>query len=233
LKVEVSSKKKLPFFREERTVRVSEFTDSIALSDFVRKLPRLFSQEIPELFSLNERAQLVNLRGRPAVIGGVETNEENLIRLVGSAPMELLGGEPDEEEQKQSFEIVYRTKFKEFQGSKIVYTLHLSHPEQIERQNLEGFITHPEVAFSIVELGLDLYESRPFPFLSINLQELRERLFFQIQSNSSDNLQGPLSSQLEVVHTSYQPSVGYSPRLMAILKFLETEAALPNLTENM
>lgn len=216
-----SNRRNFPFFKRELQIVLEALDCATSLKNVAKEIPGLFRPEIVNIFDIDNKQTLKNLRGRPIETNGAELGREILLRIQGNYSSSHLP-------EKVNFDVAVETKFKEFFEGAIFYNLYLSFPESLEFTNLTGLIESPDVEITNLEVGLDYYENREFPFLGMRLQELRERLYlsFSKQTSKADSkLNGVIQNN------NLQLSNGFSQKIKDKMRYLAQIAGIPGLLE--
>jgi len=217
LKIIASEKKKLPFLKKERVVRLTDAISKRSVKDLFAEVSIIFQEEKLDLLSLPKNFELTNLRGRPVSQNGIETGDEILVKIGCSIPKGANVGNDSEESNILNFEPSVTSKFREFLDGKIIYTAQVKIPSGLEVSSLKELLKREDCNFNFLEVSFDLFETKNFSLLGTLLQELRERVFITFSK-----LAGSTSSfALQVENNNYSDSKGFSERLRIKLEALE------------
>lgn len=219
--IKKTTRRSFPFFRQELRVVLEDLDSSESLKELARKIPDFFRPEISNIFEINNKQSLKNLRGRPEISNDSELGSEILFRVRGRSSNE-------HSQEQVKFEATVETKFKEFNEGAIFYNLYSSFPDGFEFTNFTDLIESSNVEIATLEIGLDYYENREFPFLGMKLQELRERLYLSLSEQPSGT-GSKLSGVIENNNT--QTASGFSKKVRAKIGYLAQITGIPELAE--
>jgi hypothetical protein len=173
-----TTRRSFPFFRRELKINLEELNTPKSVKEIAREIPGFFNPEISNILEIEEKQTLKNLRGRPEISNGAEVGREILLKIQGHTVSRL-------NQEKVPFEATVETKFKEFLEGAICYNLFSNIPEGSGSEDLQTLIKLPQVELTKLEVGLDFFENREFPFLAMKLQGLKERIYISISEDDS------------------------------------------------
>ena len=204
------TKRSFPFFRQELLVTIENLPSEKSLNEIAQNIAVFFNPEIQNIFEIDTKHSLKNLRGRPTDLNGAEIEREILFRIQGQATSDF-------NQEKVYFEATVETKFKEFLDGAIFYKLFTNFPEGIEVSNFSELVNSKNILITSLEIGLDYFENREFAFLGMKLQELRERIYLNLTAEpslSGSKLGGVIESK------NLQISNGFSSKIRDKIGFL-------------
>ena len=216
-----STQRRFPFFKRELRVVLENLETAKTLKEILKEIPGLFNPEISNIFELDSKQTLINFRGRPEVQNGAEVGRELLLKVQGKAPGIL-------NSERALFEATVETKFKEFSQGAIFYNSFSAIPEGFEFNGFSSLVTSTNVELTKIEVGLDYFETKEFPFLGMKLQGLKERFYAAFTSN---NPSAGIRLNAVLENNNAQISTGFSSKMREKIGYLGQFTGIPNIAK--